>query len=204
TYEIMHPRMVGIPESTLVLGKHSGRHALKLRLKSLGISVEEDILNKIFEQFKRLADKKKEINDLDLLVLAEQVTMPAVKSVYKLEYFHIISGTSTLPSATVQIRKEDRIFEDASLGDGPVDALYRAIDRIVKLSPKLAEYRISAVSGGKDAQGEVIVSLVIDGVNVAGKGISTDIIEASAIAYINAINQYLARKSICKKKYRGT
>ncbi|MCM8825156.1 MAG: 2-isopropylmalate synthase [Candidatus Omnitrophica bacterium] len=204
TYEIMHPRMVGIPESTLVLGKHSGRHALKLRLKSLGISVEEDILNKIFEQFKRLADKKKEINDLDLLVLAEQVTMPAVKSVYKLEYFHIISGTSTLPSATVQIRKEDRIFEDASLGDGPVDALYRAIDRIVKLSPKLAEYRISAVSGGKDAQGEVIVSLVIDGVNVAGKGISTDIIEASAIAYINAINQYLARKSIRKKKYRGT
>ncbi|MCM8788619.1 MAG: 2-isopropylmalate synthase, partial [Candidatus Omnitrophica bacterium] len=163
TYEIMHPRMVGIPESTLVLGKHSGRHALKLRLNSLGIAVDENILNKIFEQFKKLADKKKEINDLDLIVLAEQETTPVVEPVYKLEYFHIISGTSTLPSATVRIRKKDKIFEDASLGDGPVDALYRAIDRIVELSPRLAEYRISAVTGGKDAQGEVMVSLIVDG-----------------------------------------
>ncbi len=205
TYEIMHPRMVGIPESSLVLGKHSGRHALKLRLESLGIFVDEKNLNKIFEQFKKLADKKKEINDLDLIVLAEHETMPEIEPVYSLEYFHILSGTSTLPSATVRIRKKDELFEDASLGDGPIDALYKAIDRIVKLSPKLQEYRISAVTGGRDAQGEVIVSLIIDGIVVAGKGVSTDIIEASARAYLNAINQYFARKSIKrKKKYRGT
>ncbi|HOJ30413.1 MAG TPA: 2-isopropylmalate synthase [bacterium] len=204
TYEIMHPKMVGIPESTLVLGKHSGRHALKLRLESLGVSVDEKTLNKIFEQFKTLADKKKEVNDLDLIVLAEQETLSAVEPVYTLEYFHIVSGTSTLPSATVRIRKKDEILEDASLGDGPIDALYRAIDRIVKISPKLHEYKIAAVTGGKDAQGEVIVSLIIDGVRVAGKGVSTDIIEASARAYLNAINQYLTKKTIIKKKYRGT
>ncbi|HOK79259.1 MAG TPA: 2-isopropylmalate synthase [bacterium] len=204
TYEIMHPKMVGIPESTLVLGKHSGRHALKLRLESLGVSVDENTLNKIFEQFKKLADKKKEVNDLDLLVLAEQETISAVEPTYTLEYFHIISGTSTLPSATVRIRKKNEIIEDASLGDGPIDALYKAIDRIVKISPKLQEYKISAVTGGKDAQGEVIVSLMIDGMRVAGKGVSTDIIEASARAYLNAINQYLSRKNLVKKKYRGT
>jgi len=203
TYEIMHPKMVGIPESTLVLGKHSGRHALKLRLKSLGINVDDESLNKIFEQFKKLADKKKEINDMDLLVLAEQETLPAVEPVYQLEYFHIVSGSSTLPSATVRIRKKDKIIEDASLGDGPVDALYKAIDRIVKLSPKLNDYKISAISSGKDAQGEVAVSLVIDGITVAGKGISTDIIEASAKAYLHAINQYFIRRTITKKKYRG-
>ncbi len=205
TYEIMRPQMVGIPESTLVLGKHSGRHALNLRLNSLGISVDEKTLDRIFQQFKNLADKKKEINDLDLIVLAEQETMPSFEPVYVLEYFHILSGTSTVPSATVRISKKGEIFEDASLGDGPVDALYKAIDRIVKLSPKLQEYKITAVTGGKDAQGEVVVSLVINGMTVAGKGVSTDIIEASARAYLNAVNQFLARKSVIKKrKYRGT
>jgi len=203
TYEIMRPEMLGIPESTLVLGKHSGRHALGVRLQNLGISVDEKTLDNIFEQFKKLADKKKEITDLDLIVLAEQEVMPAIEPLYNLEYFHIISGTSTLPSATVRIRKKNEILEDASLGDGPVDALYKAIDRIVNLSPKLKEYKITSVTGGKDAQGEVVVSLVINGITSAGKGISTDIIEASARAYLNAINQFLARKNITKKRYRG-
>ncbi len=108
-----------------------------------------------------------------------------------------------MPSATVRIRKKDEILEDASLGDGPVDALYKAIDRIVNLSPKLQDYKISSVTGGKDAQGEVVVSLMIDNLSVVGKGLSTDIIEASARAYLNAINQFFARKSITKKKYRG-
>lgn len=204
TYEIMHPKMVGIPESTLVLGKHSGRHALKIRLESLGISVSENTLDRIFHQFKKLADRKKEINDLDLLVLAEQEIGPEVEPLYTLEYFHILSGSSTVPSATVRIRKKEKVLEDASLGDGPIDALYRAIDRIVNLSPKLDEYRISAVTGGKDAQGEVMVSLVINGVKVAGKGVSTDIIEASAMAYLNAINHYFVTKKIKKKSYKGT
>lgn len=204
TYEIMHPRMVGIPESTLVLGKHSGRHALKIRLESLGIYTDEDLLNRIFQQFKKLADRKKEISDLDLIALAEQETMPVIEPVYTLEYFHILSGSSTVPSATVRIKKQNEVFEDASLGDGPIDALYKAIDRIVKLSPRLEEYRISAVTGGKDAQGEVTVSLAIDKIRVVGKGVSTDIIEASAMAYLNAINQYFAKKSIKKRKYKGT
>jgi len=123
--------------------------------------------------------------------------------VYELDYFHVLSGSATVPSATVRIRRGKRVFEDASGGDGPIDAIYKAIDRVTKLSPKLKEYKISAITGGKDAQGEVNVALEIGGVKIAGKGVSTDIIEASAKAYLNAINQYLAKKNVLKKYYRG-
>ncbi|MCX7705970.1 MAG: 2-isopropylmalate synthase, partial [bacterium] len=140
---------------------------------------------------------------LDLIALTEQETTPVVEPLFTLEYFHVLSGTATVPSATVRIKKRNTLLEDASLGDGPIDALYRAIDRIVKVSPKLEEYRISAVTGGKDAQGEVTVSLVIGDIRVVGKGVSTDIIEASAKAYLNAINHYFAKKGIRKKRYKG-
>ncbi|MCM8767823.1 MAG: 2-isopropylmalate synthase [Candidatus Omnitrophica bacterium] len=203
TYEIMDPKMIGIPESELVLGKHSGRHALKERLKVLGFEFDDEKLEKIFEKFKKLAEKKKDIHDADLIAIAEEEITP-IEPVYSLEYFHIISGSSTIPSATVRLKKQRKIIEDASKGDGPVDALYKTIDRITKLSPILKEYKITAITGGKDAQGEVSVCLEIKGETVYGKGVSTDIIEASGKAYINAINFYLARKKYTKKIIKGT
>ncbi|MFN4227099.1 MAG: 2-isopropylmalate synthase [Candidatus Ratteibacteria bacterium] len=203
TYEIIDPKMIGIPESELVLGKHSGRHALKERLKVLGFEFEDEKFEKIFEKFKKLAEKKKEIHDADLIAIAEE-EFSLIKPIYTLEYFHIVSGSSTIPSATVRLKKEGKIIEDASRGDGPVDALYKAIDRIIKISPVLKEYKINAITGGKDAQGEVNVTLEIQGKIFYGKGVSTDIIEASGKAYINAINFYLSRKMIEKKKLKGT
>jgi len=202
TYEIINPEMIGVPGTQLVLGKHSGRHALKARLKELGFDIEGKELEKIFERFKKLADKKKEITDIDLIVITEEELMP-LKPFYKLVYFHIVSGSSTIPSATVRIEKGDKIFEDASRGDGPVDALYKAIDRITGLKPVLKEYKINAITGGKDAQGEVAVTLEIGGIRTSGKGVSTDVIEASGKAYINAINYYLTKKDFVKKSYKG-
>ncbi len=202
TYEIINPEMIGVPGTQLVLGKHSGRHALKARLKELGFDIEGKELEKIFERFKKLADKKKEITDIDLIVITEEELMP-LKPFYKLVYFHIVSGSSTIPSATVRIEKGNKIFEDASRGDGPVDALYKAIDRITGLKPVLKEYKINAITGGKDAQGEVAVTLEIGGIRTSGKGVSTDVIEASGKAYINAINYYLTKKDFVKKSYKG-
>ncbi|MCM8786352.1 MAG: 2-isopropylmalate synthase, partial [Candidatus Omnitrophica bacterium] len=162
TYEIIDPKMIGIPKSELVLGKHSGRHALRERLKTLGFEFDDKKFEKIFEKFKKLAEKKKEIHDLDLIAIAEE-EFTSMKQVYTLEYFHIVSGSSTIPSATVRLKKEGKIIEDASRGDGPVDALYKAIDRITKITPILKEYKINAITGGKDAQGEVNVTLEIKG-----------------------------------------
>jgi len=203
TYEIMNPEMIGVPASELVLGKHSGRHALKVRLETLGFQLNEEQLEKVFEKFKRLADRKKEITDTDLIFLAEEEQFKTHNPVYTLEYFHIISGSSTIPSATVRIKKGEDVYEDASRGDGPVDAIYKAIDRITGMTPILREYKITAVTSGQDAQGEVNVSLEIEGLKIPGKGVSTDIIEASAKAYLDAVNRYLIRKDIVKPKYKG-
>ncbi len=203
TYEIMSAETIGIPASELVLGKHSGRHALKSRIEALGFHLDESKLDMVFEKFKKLADKKKDITDVDLEVLTEEEDMRTHEPTYRLDYFHVLSGTSTIPSATVRIKKGDEVMEDASRGDGPVDAIYKAIDRITGFSPVLREYKINAITGGKDAQGEVMVALQVEGMNVADKGFSTDIIEASAKAYINAINRYIARKDISRRKYKG-
>ncbi len=202
TYEIMQPEMVGWPGSRLVLGKHSGRHALASRLQELGWQVNDQQLEKIFARFKALADKKKEITDADLMVVAEEETLP-IEPIYQLDYFHILSGSSTIPSATVRLKKAGSTLEDAAKGDGPVDALYKAIDRIVGIKTRLKEYKITAITGGQDAQGEVTVCLEIAGVNVAAKGASTDILEASAKAYLTAINQYLLKKDMLKKNLKG-
>jgi len=198
TYEIMNPEMVGVPKSELVLGKHSGRHALKSRIEDLGFQLTDEQIEKVYDKFKRLADKKKDITDIDLIVLTEEEESKTEEPTYTLEYFHIISGSSTIPSATVRIKKEDKIYEDASRGDGPVDALYKAIDRVTGISPILKEYKITAITGGQDAQGEVSVTLEADGLQVVGKGVSTDIIEASGKAYISAINRYITRKKLGK------
>ncbi len=201
TYEIMKPADVGLTGSRLVLGKHSGRHAFSERLKKLGFDLSHDEVDSAFAAFKALADKKKEIYDEDIEALLEEqlVTVP---STYQLEYIHISTGSSTIPTATVRLKKEDKVLQDASCGDGPVDAAYKTIDRITKLKCRLLDYSLRAVTGGKDAMGEVSVRVRhhASGAEVTGRGTSTDVIEASAKAYVNAVNRLL----FVKKKGRAT
>lgn len=195
TYEIMSPELVGVKSSSLVLGKHSGRHAFKERLKELGYDLTDDELNKAFVKFKDIADKKKEINDDDLEALVnEQVR--AVPERFSLEYLHISSGTSIVPTATVKLNIEGNILEAASTGDGPVDAACHAIDKITDIYGKMHDYKLNSISSGKDALGEVIAKIEIDGKIYTGRGLSTDIIEASVKSYINAINKYYYEKQM--------
>jgi len=197
TYEIMNPKDIGWPTTRLVLGKHSGRHAFAKRLSELGYKISQVEMEKAFGKFKALADRKKEIFDEDLKVIVEE-EMTKVKEIFSLEYIHISSGNHTVPTATIRLKRGKQIIQEAACGDGPVDAVYRAIDRVTGLKCKLLDYRIRAVSEGKDALGEVNVK--ISGkpdkkgreVTVVARRTSTDIIEASARAYINAVNRILA------------
>lgn len=193
TYEIMTPESIGLKKSRLVLGKHSGRHAFSKRLEDLGISLNKLDLDKAFVRFKRLADMKKEIFDEDLEVIVEDEIAKA-EEVYKLEYIQTTTGSQTLPTATIKLRKENQIIQDAAIGDGPVDATYKAIERITKIPGKLLSYSLRAVTGGKDAIGEVVVKVNFNGDMVTGKGASTDVIEASAKAYLNAVNKVAGKR----------
>jgi 2-isopropylmalate synthase len=189
TYEIMTPESVGVPSSQLILGKHSGRHALGKRLKELGFDVEGKFLDEVYEKFKALSDKKKYVFDEDILTLVEEQDADE-SDAYIVDYLQVSSGTGTVPTATVRLSKKGEVVQESANGDGPVDAVYKAIDKITKKSVKLLDYKLAAISGGKDAQGEVTVQLEIaPGVTVRGKGASTDIIEASAKAYVAAINR---------------
>lgn len=193
TYEIMSPEVVGWIGTNMVLGKHSGRHAFKDRLKALGYThLSEQEVEDAFERFKALADKKKEVFDDDIMALIEDEVLTPTQ-IYQLEYLHTVSGSGVniIPTATVRIRKDDDSMEEASSGDGPVDAAYKAIERIVGMKGELKDYKISSVSRGKDALGEASIMVKIKGRVVHGRGTSTDIVEASAKAYVNAINKYL-------------
>ncbi|MFH1038998.1 MAG: 2-isopropylmalate synthase [PVC group bacterium] len=193
TYEIMRPQDVGVPKSLLILGKHSGRHAFNDKLKTLGYQLSGEELDRTFDRFKALADKKKHVFDDDLEALVdEQLTRPP--AVFVLEYFHVTSGTRTVPTATVLLKKGDQVFQDASCGDGPVDAACRAIDRITGVRSEMLTYELRGVTGGKDALGEVVVSIKSGRRIVNGRASSTDIIEASVKAYLNAVNKLAARK----------
>lgn len=197
TYEIMRPQDIGLGESKLVLGKLSGRHAFVKRLGALGFKLSNADLGRAFDRFKALADKKKEVFDQDLIAIVED-ELPAKDEVYKLVYVNTTSGTETVPTATIRLAKEGKEHQDAACGDGPVDACYKTIDRLTGLSPELIDYGLHAVTKGKDAQGEVVVRLRHHGFEVSGRGASTDIIEASARAYLNAVN-----KLISNSKRRG-
>ena len=189
TYEIMSPELVGVKTSNLVLGKHSGRHAFKERMSELGYELDDEELNRAFVRFKDIADKKKEVTNEDLEALVtDQVR--AVPERFSLSYLHICSGTSIVPTATVKLTIEDKTYEAASTGDGPVDAACHAVDKITDIYGKMHDYKLNAVSGGKDALGEVISHIEINGKIFNGRGLSTDIIEASVKSYIDAINRY--------------
>jgi 2-isopropylmalate synthase len=188
TYEIMKPEDIGRAANKLVMGKHSGRAALASRLRELGFDLDEGELGKAFKRFKDLADKKKEIFDDDLISIVKD-EIAQVPETYTLDYLHMISGTGIIPSATVRLKKDTEVFQDSGVGDGPVDAVLNAIDAITGLKGRLQDYQLRAVTSGKDAIGEVSVKVDFDGTVVPGKGSSTDVIEASARAYVNALNR---------------
>lgn len=189
TYEIMTPQSIGLSENVIVLGKHSGKHAFAERLKELGYALDDARLSECFDKFKDLADRKKDVSDLDLRVLVEFEQFE-IKAQIELDSFVINSGNKMTATAVVKVQKNGDTVEEAATGDGPVDAVFNAIERCVGESFKLEDYSVRSVTGGKDAQGEVAVKLDKDGKKVKGRGLSTDIVEASVRAYIDAINRY--------------
>jgi 2-isopropylmalate synthase len=191
TYEIMTPESIGIARGRLVLGKHSGRHAFRERLKELGYELSDEEVNRAFEKFIDLADKKKEVSDRDIEAIIDE-DIADIAETYSLEYLHVISGSTAVPTATVRLKKDDVILEDAACGEGPVDAVYRTIDRITGIKVRLVEYSLRAATGGKDALGEVTVRVQDNGNIYTGRGTSTDVIQASARAYVHALNKLLS------------
>jgi len=188
TYEIMRPETVGLASNRLVLGKHSGRHAFAERLKALGVDFETVDVGETFARFKALADKKKNIYDEDLLALVAEPGARAAAR-YELLDLSVTSSTSAAPQARVRMRVDGAEREEATSGDGMVDACFKAIARIVGRSPRLERYQVSAITADPDAQGEASCSLRDDHFTVSGQGVHTDIIMASALAYVNALNK---------------
>ena len=198
TYEIMTPQSVGIPKSSLVLGKLSGRHAFRERLKDLGYHLSDQALELAFNRFKQLADKKRDIYDEDIesIVVEEVLRVPHR---FKLVYLNVISGNVTVPTATVQMEVDGKFVQEAGFGDGPVDATFKTIKKMTRTKSKLLQFNINAITGGTEAQGEVTVRLEEKGYTVIGQGADTDVIVASAKAYINALN----KMEFKKKKFVG-
>jgi 2-isopropylmalate synthase len=188
TYEIMRPEDVGITESRVVLTARTGRHGLSDRLQKLGYKLSTDELNQAYQRFLLVADKKQEVFDEDLVAILHDEIHP-LPEIYQLEYLHIYSGTSAIPTATVRLHVGEDVREGASIGDGPVDAACKAISTVTGTSARLERYEIRAVTSGTEAMGEVTVQLEESGRKVVGRGASTDVIEASAKAYIDGLNK---------------
>jgi 2-isopropylmalate synthase len=189
TYEIMNPADVGLAKNELVLGKHSGRHAFRDRITQLGFKLSDEQLEAAFARFKALADKKKEVFDEDLEALVDE-QLERSSPLWELIGLQVTAGSNTIPTATVTLKDSNgETIQDASIGDGPVDAIYSAIARLTGIKANLTDYRIRAVTKGKEALGEVQIEIDHNGAKVRGRGVSTDILEASALAYLAAINR---------------
>jgi len=189
TYEIMTPESIGLNNNKMVLGKHSGRHAFEEKLREMGYAkLEESSINKAFERFKELADKKKIVSDKDIDALLTEEKSRRHKETFTLDHFQVFAGSSITATSTVKIKKNGKSHEEAAVGDGPVDATFKAIDRVCGNKASLEEYFIRAITEGRDALGEVTVKLKKDEKLYVGHGVSTDIIGASAAAYLDAIN----------------
>jgi len=192
TYEIMRPQDVGYVGTNLVLGKHSGRHAFRDRVNSLGHFLDEETFQKVFDDFISLADKKKDIYDSDIVALIEN-RLGAANEKWTIVSFHTSAGSGAIPTATLEMQCDGKeTFRDAATGDGPIDAVFRAMERILGITTKLDDFQVRSVSSGKDALGEVSVEISSAGRKYHGKGVSTDIIEASARAYLKALNKVVA------------
>jgi 2-isopropylmalate synthase len=193
TYEIMTPESVGIAKSSIVLGKLSGRHAFRERLRDLGYRLSDSDLERAFNRFKQLADKKRDIFDEDIesIVVEEILRMPRR---FKLVYINVVAGNVTVPTATVQMEVDGKLLQEAGFGDGPVDATFKTIKKITRTKSKLLQFAINAITSETEAQGEVTVRLEEKGNTVIGQGADTDVIVASAMAYINALNKIEFKK----------
>ncbi len=187
TYEIMNPKLIGIETEMIVLGKHSGRHAFKQRMSELGYALEGQELDIAFFRFKALADRKKDITTADLLALIGEEKQ--ANAICQLEFLQVSSGTRTVPTAAIGLKINGQLVEEAACGDGPVDACFKAIDKITGAGGVLTNYQLEAISGGKDAQGAVTATVEFNKKPITGYGVSTDIIEASVKAYIHAYNR---------------
>ena len=198
TYEIMTPQLVGVSDTRIVLGKHSGRHAMKEHLKKMGYNLTDEEVDKVFKRFKELADVKKEIFDEDIeAIISDDIFRKPEK--YKLIYLNVVSGSTAIPTATVQMEIEGEVIQEAGFGVGPVDATIAAIRKITKTSHDLLKYAVNAITGGTDAQGVVTVQLKYNGRSVVGRGADPDVLVASAKAYINALNRLESLKAYGRK-----
>ncbi|MCS6864349.1 MAG: 2-isopropylmalate synthase [Gemmataceae bacterium] len=195
TYEIMKPEDVGIPRTELVLGKHSGRHALKQRVIDLGYHLTDEQLNRVFEEFKKLADKKKEIYDGDIEALAENQLQTATGNIWTLIGFTSTAGTGSQTSAAVSLKHQDgTIHRDAAVGNGPIDALIKAINRITGVPVRVVDYRVRSVTQDMDALGEATIEIEFNGKRSRARAVSLDIVEASALAYLEVVNRVASRQ----------
>jgi 2-isopropylmalate synthase len=195
TYEIMTPESVGLNRNNLVLGKHSGKHAFRARVKTLGYELNEAELEIAFEKFKALADKKKTVYDRDIeaIVAKEAVQVPRT---YRLDNFVINSGNTITSTAVIRMLRDGKAYEKVSRGEGPIDAAFKAIEKIVGRELTLEDYRIESVTEGEDALGDASVRIkTADGAEFSGRGLSTDVIEAGIHAYVNAVNKLLYAES---------
>ncbi|MDP6493969.1 MAG: alpha-isopropylmalate synthase regulatory domain-containing protein, partial [Dehalococcoidia bacterium] len=196
TYEIMDPQTIGIPSSSLVLGKLSGRAGLRSRLEELGYHLTQEELNMAFEDFKELADRKREVTDRDLEALMSDRRRSEVE-MYKLDHVQVSCGDHEIPTATVRlINPKGEFLTDAATGTGPVDAVYVAINRILQVSNTLKEFSIGAITEGTDAIGDATIRIEKDGKVYTGRGSDTDIIVASAKAYVNVLNKLMAIEGV--------
>ncbi|MBM4436087.1 MAG: 2-isopropylmalate synthase [Actinobacteria bacterium] len=193
TYEIMNPRDVGVEDSSIVLGKTSGRHAFRDRLERLGYSLAEEEFLTAFRTFKEIADRKKEITDRDIEAIVQNQLHRTFHQAFELDFVQVTCGSDAMPTATVRLKTDDgRIVSDAATGDGPVDAVYQCINRIVNVPNRLTEFSVQSVTEGIDAIGEVTIRIESEGKTFSGHGAATDIIVASTQAYVNALNRLLA------------
>ncbi len=199
TYEIMKPETIGLSKNLLVLGKHSGRHALNAYIQSMGYELSQEELEIVFQKFKHLADRKKSILDEDIEALINEGVLRS-SEVFKLEYIHVVSGNTVFPTASVKLGINGRPVKGSKDGNGPIDAVYNIISKLTGTRSELLRFTISALTEGTDAQGEVTVRLQEDGIIALGKGADPDIIIASALAYINGLNrlEYLKKHPVVK------
>ncbi|OGB87056.1 2-isopropylmalate synthase [candidate division WOR-1 bacterium RIFCSPLOWO2_02_FULL_46_20] len=190
TYEIMRPQDIGLTESKIVLGKHSGRHALQKKLNDMGYALDKDTLEKAYQRFLEVADKKKDVSERDLeIIVAEEIYI--VPEDYKIVKISVTSGTHTRPEAKVELVFKGKKVKKAAKGSGPVDAVYKAIEQLTKVKSSLVDYSIQAITGGTDALGEVTVRIKDNNRIYVGHGADTDIIVASGKAYLAAINRLI-------------
>lgn len=201
TYEIMKPEELGIPQGGVVLGKLSGRHALREHAQELGFELTERELDRAFEKFKELADRKKDITERDVMAICRE-QMHGSHGMYRIHSFQIFSGNRMTATATVSLQRGADVITRADCGDGPVEACFHAVDQITGFKCKLESYQLRAVTEGEDALGEVTVRVSNEGITMLGKGVSTDIIEASCLAYLNAANRVIEARQEREKAHQ--